>query len=160
MYKVGHAYIKNEMHKTGAVFAGEVSMHFYFSELWNVECTDYAMLLLLKELALSKTKLSELWRPLNKYKSTGEMNYKVKDTNIVLKQVEQYYASKASKVIDIDGIRCEFGDPATDPHAWWFNLRASNTEPLVRLNMEAQSKEELMHHLEELNVLIEQKETI
>jgi phosphomannomutase len=155
IFKVGHALIKKEMKDSGAWFAGEVSMHFYFGELWNLESGDYAMLLLLKSLAASKQALSSMWQKLAHYHHSGEINFEVKDTKSVLESIKAQYAGQASKVIDIDGIRCEFGNPEVDQDAWWFNVRGSNTEPLVRLNLEATSEDLMKQKVEELTKLIE-----
>ncbi len=152
--KVGHANIKKTMRETGAVFAGELSMHFYFGNLWNVESGDYAMLVLLKELAASGKKLSQLRTELMHYSHSGEINFEVKDTKSVLQKVKDGYAAKATHVMDLDGIRCEFGNPATDTQAWWFSVRTSNTEPLVRLCLEATTKELMEQKVRELSDLI------
>lgn len=154
IYQVGSAKIKNAMREKHAVFAGEVSMHYYFSELWNVESGDYAMLILLKSLAANKQPLSSMWKKVAHYFHSGEINFEVKDTKSVLGKLKDIYAAKATKVIDIDGIRCEFGDPKTDKEAWWFNVRASNTEPLVRLTLEATTVELMKAKVKELTDLI------
>ncbi len=134
--KVGHANIKNQMKEVDAVFAGELSMHYYFREFWNMECGDYAMLVLLKELINPFKNLSDYWKSLRKYFHSGEMNFEVKDKDGLINKVINEYESKATKIVDIDGKRLEFGD-SKDDEAWWFNLRKSNTEPLIRLNLEA-----------------------
>ncbi len=153
MCKVGHANIKNQMKETGAIFAGEMSMHYYFSEFWNMECGDYAMLVLLKELVNPFQTLSGYWKEFHKYHHSGEMNFEVKDKDEVIDRVVNEYKSEATKVIDIDGIRLEFGDPK-DGDAWWFNLRKSNTEPVIRLNLEATTEELKNEKMKELTILI------
>ena len=152
--KVGHANIKQAMREKKGVFAGEMSMHFYFCNLWNVESGDYALLVLLKELAATKQGLSSMRQTLTHYFHSGEINFEVKDTKSVLEKIKQTYASQASKVIDIDGIRYEFGDPQKDPQAWWLSIRVSNTEPLVRLNLEAVTKELMEQKVKKLSELI------
>lgn len=152
--KVGHANIKLMMRDVGALFGGELSLHFYFSNLWNVESGDYAMLILLKELAAAGKKLSAMRQDLMHYHHSGEINFEVKDTKSVLQKVKDLYTSKASSVIDLDGIRCEFGNPAKDSQAWWFSVRTSNTEPLVRLCLEATTKELMEEKVKELSELI------
>ncbi|MFZ6015330.1 MAG: phosphomannomutase/phosphoglucomutase [Patescibacteria group bacterium] len=151
--KVGHANIKNQMREVGAVFAGELSMHYYFNEFWNMECGDYAMLILLKELVNPFEPLSDLWHALRKYHHSGEINFEVKDKDAVIERVINEYKNDAIKVINIDGIRLEFGDPKTGD-AWWFNLRKSNTEPVIRLNLEATSEDFMKAKLEELANII------
>jgi len=154
IFKVGHALIKKEMSISDAWFGGEVSMHFYFGDLWNLESGDYAMLILLKSLAANKQPLSSMWKKVAHYFHSGEINFEVKDTKSVLSKLKEVYAAKATKVIEIDGIRCEVGDPKVDKEAWWFNVRASNTEPLVRLNLEATTEELMRDKVKELTDLI------
>lgn len=157
--KVGHANIKKAMRETGAIFAGEMSMHFYFGELWNVESGDYAMLLLLKEMAQSKEALSAMWHKVAHYNHSGEINFEVKDTNLVLQKIKDVYLPKATSSSDLDGIRCEFGNPKADASAWWMSVRCSNTEPLVRLNLEATTKELMEERVAEVSSAIMQTVT-
>jgi len=152
--KVGHANIKQDMRSKKALFAGEMSMHYYFQELWNVESGDYAMLLLLKALAESGRSLSSSWREFVHYRHSGEINLEVADASVVFKRVQEVYADKAHKSYDLDGLRYEFGDPKSGDPAWWFNLRASNTEPLIRLNLEATTDELMAEKLAEVTSLI------
>lgn len=153
MYVVGSAMIKRHMQKEGAVFGGEMSMHYYFKEFWNVESGDYAMLVLMKYLQETGKKLSEIWKPLQKYFSSGEINFEVKDKDATLEKILNEYKSDATQFSDMDGLRFEFGDPKIG-EAWWFNLRKSNTEPLIRLNLEATSEELKNEKIEELSNLI------
>jgi phosphomannomutase len=151
--KVGHANIKNQMREIDAVFAGELSMHYYFKDFWNMECGDYAMLVLLKELVNPFQTLSGYWGQMRKYHHSGEINFEVKDKDGVIRRVVNEYKSEATKVVDIDGVRLEFGDPK-DGDAWWFNLRKSNTEPVIRLNLEATTEELKNEKMKELTKLI------
>jgi len=151
--KVGHANIKNQMRDVDAKFAGELSMHYYFKEFWNMECGDYAMLVLLKELVNPFQTLSGYWRQLQKYHHSGEINFEVKDKDEVIERVVNEYKNEATMVVDVDGIRLEFGDPKQGD-AWWFNLRKSNTEPLIRLNLEATSLALMEEKLKDLTLLI------
>jgi phosphomannomutase len=153
--KVGHANIKKMMRETGAIFSGELSMHFYFEELWNVESGDYAMLMMLKELAAKQQPLSLMRQNLTQYHHSGEINFTVKDTKSVLDKIKQVYASRATHIFDIDGLRYEFGDPEKDPQAWWLSVRSSNTEPLIRLNLEAVTKELMEQKIQEVTNLIQ-----
>lgn len=148
MCKVGHANIKRQMREEGAVFAGELSMHFYFEELKGCESGDLAMLLLIRMLQREQKPLSELWKPLQRYAHSGEINFKVKDPKAKINQIEAHYVGAQHAVplpivSHIDGIRMEFDD-------WWFNLRASNTEPLLRLNLEAKDEAMMHQKVEEL----------
>lgn len=151
MCKVGHANIKKLMRETGAVFAGELSMHFYFSDLWNCESGDLAMLLMLRRMAEEKKPLSEVWEPLRQYVQSGEINFEVRDKAGVIARLKAAYAPSASLVNDIDGIRMEFRNPSDPSGDWWFNVRASNTEPLLRLNLEARTSEVLEARIAELS---------
>ncbi len=147
MCEVGHANIKRLMREKRATFGGELSMHFYFKELWNCESGDLAMLLLLRRVARETKTLSELWMPLKRYAKSDEINFGAEDPVGAIERVEQRYAPEAVKIIRIDGVRVEFAD-------WWFNLRASNTEPLLRLNLEAKTEEMLKEKIEELAAAI------
>lgn len=154
MCRVGHAHIKRQMRKEGAVFAGELSMHFYFADLWYAESSDYAFLLLLKLLTREKKPLSQLWRPLQKYAHSGEVNFRVQDQGLVLRRLEEVYASQATEASQLDGIRYEFRTETSPDQDWWFNVRASNTEPLLRLNLEARSRERMQEKKAELSQII------
>ncbi|MFZ2804089.1 MAG: phosphomannomutase/phosphoglucomutase [Patescibacteria group bacterium] len=154
MCKVGHANIKKLMHQDGAIFGGEVSMHYYFHDLWNCESGDLAMLLILRNLAKKSQPFSALWQPLQRYFHSEEINFEVKDKPSVIERLKATYAPKASLVSELDGIRLEFRNPADPKGDWWFNVRASNTEPLLRLNVEAATPESLAAHLEELSAAI------
>jgi phosphomannomutase len=154
MCRVGHAHIKKQMAETGALFGGELSMHFYFSELANCESGDLAMLLLLKMLLREQKPLSELWRPLRRYVHSGEMNFEVKDAKGVMARLEASYAPVATDVSHLDGLRMEFRGTEPTPEDWWFNVRASNTEPLLRLNLETRSAAETARRVEEVSAMI------
>jgi phosphomannomutase len=147
MCKVGHANIKRQMREEGAVFAGELSMHFYFTEFNNAESGDYAMLLLLKRVLRDGKALSEIWKPLNKYFKSEEINFSAKHALEKIEEVAAKYEASSVSVSRLDGVRIEFAD-------WWFSLRASNTEPLLRLNIEAKSQELLDEKIAELSALL------
>ncbi|MFA5935435.1 MAG: phosphomannomutase/phosphoglucomutase [Patescibacteria group bacterium] len=147
MCRVGHAFIKRQMREEGAVFAGEVSMHYYFRDIKNVESGDLVMLLILKRLAHEGKPFSSLWKPLLRYVHSGEINFEVTDKAAAVERIKAAYGSKATSVSEIDGIRMEFGD-------WWFSLRLSNTEPLIRLNLESKTEEMTKQKVEELSALI------
>lgn len=150
MSRVGHAFIKRQMAETGAVFAGELSMHFYFKNFWNCESGDYAMLLLLKILLREQKPFSELWKSLHLYAHSKELNFSVPDTKQLLKKFTADYSPQATNIANIDGVRMEFRDKKNPEDDWWFSLRASNTEPLVRLNVEAKNEERMKMKKEEL----------
>lgn len=140
---VGHGLIKKQMREEGGYFAGELSSHYYFSDFYVTDNGDLAMLYMIKLLLDEKEPLSEIVAPLRRYYHSGEINSEVKDIPAVLKRLEDIYGPKAKSVTRIDGYKAEFED-------WWFNVRPSNTEPLIRLNLEAKSKEKMEEKVEEL----------
>lgn len=146
--RVGHALIKKHIRETGAVFAGELSNHFYFSEFWGVESTEYAMLLLLRILTTSGRKLSELVAPLARYHHSGEVNFEVVEKDAVLRALEERYAASAREVAHLDGLTIDMG-------VWWCNVRPSNTESLLRLVVETPSERETEVKVAELTRIIE-----
>ena len=147
MCRVGHAFIKSKLRELDACFGGELSAHYYFQDFYGVESSDLAMLYVLRAMNKGKRKLSELVAPLLRYHHSGEINFTVKDKDALMKRVEKKFSNGAVSVSKIDGIRIEYG-------SWWFNVRASNTEPLVRLNLEAKTKEEMEKRIEELSEFI------
>ncbi|PIP60556.1 phosphomannomutase/phosphoglucomutase [Candidatus Uhrbacteria bacterium CG22_combo_CG10-13_8_21_14_all_47_17] len=154
MSRVGHAFIKRSMKETGAVFAGEVSMHLYFKNFWNCESGDYAMLLLLKILLKEQVPFSKLWKSFQLYSHSHELNFSVPDAKSVLKTFASTYKAQATDISHLDGIRMEFRDKKEPEQDWWFSLRASNTEPLVRLNLEAKNDARMNEKKAELIKLI------
>lgn len=144
--RVGHSYIKNLMAETGAVFGGEHSGHFYFSNFWRADSGMLAALYALAELMSSKSSLSELLIPMDRYVASGEVNIKVKDAAKSISIIRDKYHGDY-EVDELDGLTI------TAP-AWWFNLRPSNTEPLLRLNVEANSEKEMIKIRDTLLALI------
>ncbi len=144
MTPTGHALIKHILREKDALFGGELSGHFYFRDFGGVENTDYAMLLVLQLLSRQEKTLSELVAPFRRYAHSGEMNFKVDDAKAKMTAIREEYAPEAVTITEIDGLRLDFSD-------WWCSIRASNTEPLLRLNVEAstaglmeQKKQELV----------------
>ena len=128
--RVGHSFIKATMAETDAVFGGEHSGHFYFRDFWRADSGMLAALHTLAALAETDQPLSALLRAYSRYSSSGEINSTVADQHAVLKELEVAYAGQPGIEVDhLDGLTVA----ATD---WWFNVRASNTEPLLRLNAE------------------------
>lgn len=130
--RVGHSFIKTRMKKEDVLFAGEMSGHYYFKDNFFTDSAAIPVVIILSLLSSEKKKLSELIKSFKKYYHTGEINREVKDKDAVIARIENAY--KNGKTTHLDGITVEFKD-------WWFNLRKSNTEPLIRLNLEADSKE-------------------
>jgi phosphomannomutase len=145
MCRVGHGLIKKQMREEGGYFAGELSSHYYFSDFYFTDNGDLAMLNVIKQILSSGKKMSELIRPLQRYFHSGEINSKVADVQSKLAELEKVYSS--GNMLHLDGLTVEFDD-------WWFNVRPSNTEPLLRLNLEAKTKEKMEEKQKELLDLI------
>ena len=133
--RVGHSYIKKMMAESNAVFGGEHSGHFYFSDFWRADSGALAALFAIAELSHSDLPLSLLLAPLNRYFSSGEINTVVTDPLASIEFIKQSFQSDY-EIDELDGI-------TVNGPEWWFNVRASNTEPLLRLNVEAHSPEQL-----------------
>ena len=146
--KAGHSIIKPQMRQNAAAFGGEHSGHFYFRDNYFADSGIIAMLTVAELVARQKGPLSELLAPIDPYVRSGEINSKVKDQEAMLKEVEKYYTQRDEPKIDhLDGLTVDFGD-------WWFNLRPSNTEPLLRLNVEASDRETMERERDELLELV------
>lgn len=136
MCMVGHANIKKRMKENGAAFASELSLHLYYHDMYDLESSDLSLLYILQALSREQKKLSELIMPFQKYFHSGEINFEITDKARALEMIEKKYAPLALKVSHLDGLWLQFD--------WgWFNVRLSNTEPVLRLNLEA-TTEQLM----------------
>jgi phosphomannomutase len=144
--RVGHSFIKAQMADTGAIFGGEHSGHYYFRDNYRADSGLIAALLVLELLSKADKPLSELRRPFERYADSGEINTEVDDPMAVIEKVAQAYSDAEQE--RTDGLTVDFGD-------WWFNLRPSNTEPLLRLNLEAATREECESHVKEVLSRIE-----
>jgi phosphomannomutase len=133
--RVGHSYIKTLMAESGAVFGGEHSGHFYFEDFWGADSGMLAALYALAELMATPKSLSTLLEPYIRYVSSGEINGKVKDANKSIQLVKDKYQDNY-QIDELDGL-------TVTAENWWFNLRASNTEPLLRLNVEADTQKQM-----------------
>jgi phosphomannomutase len=142
---VGHSFIKSVMADTGAVFGGEHSAHYYFRDNYRADSGLIASLIVLEQLSVSGKPLSELLAPLDRYVASGEVNSRVDDTGAVIEKVAAAFADGEQD--RMDGLTVDFG-------SWWFNLRPSNTEPLLRLNLEAPTREECAARTAEVLALI------
>ncbi|MFA5947061.1 MAG: phosphomannomutase/phosphoglucomutase [Patescibacteria group bacterium] len=147
--QIGRTRVVEGMRTEGAKLGGEVSSHFFFAEFAGLEAVDFAFCRMLSLIAKAKKPLSKISAPLRKYSNSWEVNFEVHDKVAATKRVEDAYVSQASSVNRLDGIRCEFG------RDWWFILRASNTEPLLRLIVEATSKELMEAKRDELAKIIQ-----
>jgi len=131
MSRVGHAFIKTQMRENDAVFAGELSGHYYFKQNYTAESQGMAMIMLANLICRKNKPVHELVKPLRKYVSSGEINSRVADVKPILDAIRKKYAD--GDMYELDGVSSEYKD-------WWFNVRASNTEPLLRLIVEADTK--------------------
>jgi phosphomannomutase len=143
--KVGHSNIKQVMAETGAVFGGEHSAHYYFLDNYRADSGIIATMLMLEELSRRNISLSELRQPFERYEASGEINTSVSDAAAVIDGVARRYAEFPQDMID--GLTVDCG-------TWWFNLRPSNTEPLLRLNLEAPTRDECDDHVAEVLSLV------
>jgi len=145
MSRVGHAFIKQQMRENDALFAGELSGHYYFKENYFAESSSLAALYVANLVSQSDKPLSELVRPIQKYFASGEINSEVENTRTVLDHLKGKYHD--GTMIELDGLSVEYKD-------WWFNVRASNTEPLIRLNLEAKTSEMMTKKRDEVLAII------
>ena len=146
--RVGHSFIKAMMAESGAIFGGEHSGHFYFADFWRADSGMLAALHAIAALGESKKSLSTLLKPYARYVASGEINSKVSDSKAIMSQIKEIYGSKAGVTTDeLDGL-------TVDGDTWWFNVRASNTEPLLRLNVEAKTQAQMAQLRDEVLTLI------
>jgi len=145
--RVGHAYIKHRMRKEDAAFGGEVSGHYYFRNFSQADSGVVPFLLMLELVSKKGRKLSEILEPFrSRYFITGELNTPVADVAVKLQELKERYAAEG-KISHLDGI-------SVDADGWHFNVRPSNTEPLLRLNLEARSRELMEQKRDEVLSLI------
>jgi phosphomannomutase len=134
--RVGHAFFKRRMRDEGGAFGGEVSGHYYFRDFYNADSGTIPALLILELLSTHEAKLSELLQPLrSNYFISGEINSEVADTAEKMREIERRYHD--GEITTLDGISVDYDD-------WHFNVRPSNTEPLLRLNLESLISEQDM----------------
>ena len=145
--RVGHSNIKKLMAETGAIFGGEHSGHFYFKDFWRADSGALAALHAIAALGTSKESISELLASYSRYVQSGEINTKVADVQQATEIVKQRYSSTEVEIDYLDGLTVN-GD------SWWFNLRPSNTEPLLRLNVEAKDQAQMQSIRDQVLALI------
>ena len=134
--RVGHSYIKETMRDEDAVFGGEHSGHFYFRDNWYADSGMAALLFALEMVSESGQPLSEVIAPLDHRFRSGEINTEVEDAAVVMQLIEERYRAEGAEIDHLDGVTVSFP-------SWWFNVRASNTQPLLRLNVEADDRSTL-----------------
>jgi phosphomannomutase len=149
--RVGHSFIKGVMAETGAIFGGEHSGHYYFRENYNADSGSIAALVVLEVVSKAGMPLSELRKPFERYAQSGELNTEAERPAAVIDAIGRFFAEKHPGAAQsrLDGLTVDLGD-------WWFNLRPSNTEPLVRLNVEADNRAACDTHTQELQALIKE----
>lgn len=135
--RVGHSYIKALMADTGAIFGGEHSAHYYFRDFWGADSGMLAALHVLAALGEQERPLSELTADYQRYESSGEINFTVADASECVDAVLKSFGSRIHSIDHLDGVTVDLGDGS------WFNLRSSNTEPLLRLNAEGRTTEDV-----------------
>jgi phosphomannomutase len=143
--RVGHSFIKEVMAETGALFGGEHSGHYYFRDNYRADSGLIAAVVVLELLSKAGKPLSEVRKPFERYAASGEINTEVADPAGVIEQVAAAFTDADQD--RLDGLTVDYGD-------WWFNLRPSNTEPLLRLNLEARTEEECDAHTDEVLAMI------
>lgn len=149
MSRVGHAFIKQQMRDNDAIFAGELSGHYYFRANFTAESSAMAVIALANIVSKSDRPLSELVRPLRRYFASGEINTRLHDRAVaerVMQTLRERFG-KLGRLFELDGVSVEFDD-------WWFNVRCSNTEPLLRLNLEARTAGMMAARRDELLAII------
>ncbi|MDX1683443.1 MAG: hypothetical protein R3336_10000, partial [Phycisphaeraceae bacterium] len=143
--RVGHVFMKGALREQGAIFGGELSGHFYFRDNFYADSGAIALAVTLSIMREQEGTLSELVEPYRCYPQSGEINFKTADKQAVMDQLKADYGQKGS-IDELDGVTVD----AFDNAGWWFNVRASNTEPLLRLNAEAKDESTLKSLLEEI----------
>lgn len=143
--KVGHSFIKHEMASTGAVFGGEHSAHYYFADNYRADSGLIATMLVIGEMSRGGEGLSVLRKPFERYAASGEINTQVSDPAVIIEHVSEAFATRPQDRLDGLSVDCD---------SWWFNLRPSNTEPLLRLNLEAVDRDECDSRVAEILALL------
>jgi len=143
--RVGHAYMKKALRDSHAVFGGELSGHFYYRDNYCADSGLITLTHLLNIVSHSDASVSELIKPLRRYHSSGEINFEVEDKKAMMNELSKKY--RDAQIDNLDGVTIMYKD-------WWFNCRASNTEPLLRLNVEAKTEDLLNTKLAELKDLL------
>lgn len=145
--RVGHSFIKADMRQANGIFGGEHSGHFYFRDNWFADSGLIALLIMLELISVEDKPLSEIIHPLDHWVRSGEVNSTVHDTQSKLQALEEHFGKSAKSVDKLDGLTVDYGD-------WWFNVRPSNTEPLLRLNVEAKDQAQMEQKRDEVLAFI------
>jgi phosphomannomutase len=145
--RVGHSFIKSVMAETGALFGGEHSGHYYFADNYRADSGIIAALVVLETLSKAGGTLSQLRQPFERYSVSGEINSTVHDAAGVIEALRSGASQAGAEIDELDGLTADYG-------SWWFNVRSSNTEPLLRLNVEASDEAALKERTDELLAVI------
>jgi phosphomannomutase len=143
--RVGHSFMKKALTDGHGVFGGELSGHFYFRDNFNCDSGAIAFATAISALASQELPFSQLVAPLHRYSHSGEINFQVKDKAGKMKEVEAAFAD--AEIDHLDGVTCQYPD-------WWCNVRPSNTEPLLRLSMEAKDPAALAEKIAALEAIL------
>lgn len=154
--KVGHSFIKERMKKENAILGGEMSGHYYFRDYFYADCGMIPLVIILEFMSKQKKTMSEIMHEMfwQKYFVSGEINNKVKDVLKVVEKIKKLYIKNATRTDDQDGISLDFIDLGNRKNSWRFSIRPSNTEPLIRLNIEAGSQKLMEEKRDELLKLV------
>jgi phosphomannomutase len=147
--RVGHSFIKQTMAETGAIFGGEHSGHYYYHDNYRADSGIITAFIVLELMSQSDLPLSELVRPYQRYADSGEINTQVRDPKATVERARAKLEADGVNVDLLDGLTADYG-------TWWFNLRPSNTEPLLRLNVEASDETSLHQRVDEVLALLKE----
>ncbi|MFH1287740.1 MAG: phosphomannomutase/phosphoglucomutase [bacterium] len=148
--RVGHAFMKQKLREEDGVFGGELSGHYYFKDAYFTDNAELVMIFLLNLMSANPDKtLSELLKPIRRYFQSGEINSEVLDKDAKIAELKQIYSN--GRISEIDGVSVEYP-------TWWFNVRKSNTEPILRLNVESKTETEMIKYRDELLKIIRQSD--
>jgi len=144
--RIGHSFIKERMRRENIIFQGELNGHYYLRTHYFCEAPFFVIFKILEEISRNRKSISELVKPFQKYSHSGEINFKVKNKKKVFKTLEDKFRGR--EILKIDGLRIDFPN-------WWFNVRPSHTEPLLRLVVEARTKKLMEQKIKEIKSIIE-----
>ncbi|MBC7772071.1 MAG: phosphomannomutase/phosphoglucomutase, partial [Pyrinomonadaceae bacterium] len=147
--RVGHVFMKAVLAEKKGVFGGELSGHFYFRDNFNADSGAIAMATVLTVLASSGKKMSQLIAPVKRYLQSGEINFQIEDKDAAIKLLKETFKD-AGTMDDLDGVTID----SFDKQGWWCNVRKSNTEPLLRLNLEAKDKATLDKMMQKISPML------
>ncbi len=154
-WKVGHSVMKQKLRESGALFGCELAGHYYWHDFFNTESTDLVFLKVARIVSRAHMPLSQLMKPLRRYFHSGEINFTVADHVAKMEQIAAHYNNSAATTSRLDGVSCEFKDPGSNSVLWWFNVRPSANDPVLRLTLEARTKELMEEKREEVIRMIQ-----